>query len=169
MKQCSKCKRFKELSEFHKDKTKKDGYKTICKSCRKTTFRKPLSRERKIFDRNIRLSMNRAIKNNKTGSKWEKLLGYTLKELKNHIENQFNENMNWDNFGSYWWIDHIIPKSVYNYSNVKNNEFKKCWNLKNLRPLEKKECMRKGGKIYKKLLDEYRLYDILPAGRLYLQ
>lgn len=35
MKQCSKCKEPKKLSEFHKDKTHKDGFKTVCKLCSK--------------------------------------------------------------------------------------------------------------------------------------
>lgn len=35
-KQCSKCKVRKNISEFHKTKYQKDGYKTECKQCRKT-------------------------------------------------------------------------------------------------------------------------------------
>ena len=35
-KQCSKCKVRKNISEFHKTKYQKDGYKTECKECRKT-------------------------------------------------------------------------------------------------------------------------------------
>lgn len=34
MKKCSKCSSIKPLSEFHKTKQSKDGYKTECKSCR---------------------------------------------------------------------------------------------------------------------------------------
>lgn len=33
MKTCNRCKETKELSEFGKDKTKKDGARTICKDC----------------------------------------------------------------------------------------------------------------------------------------
>ena len=35
MKTCTKCKIEKEFSEFYKDKTKKDGYNSGCKSCYK--------------------------------------------------------------------------------------------------------------------------------------
>ena len=35
MKECTICKKEKSSEEFHKDKTKKDGYKNQCKSCRK--------------------------------------------------------------------------------------------------------------------------------------
>lgn len=35
MRVCSKCGQEKPLSEFHKDKTSKDGYRRECKGCRK--------------------------------------------------------------------------------------------------------------------------------------
>jgi len=34
-----------------------------------------------------------------------------------------------------WEIDHIIPISVLNFSSPEHEDFKKCWNLSNLRPL----------------------------------
>lgn len=36
------------------------------------------------------------------------ILGCTFEYFRNHIEKQFNESMNWDNYGSYWEFDHII-------------------------------------------------------------
>ena len=35
MRQCTKCKEFKELFEFSKDRSRKDGYSCWCKSCQK--------------------------------------------------------------------------------------------------------------------------------------
>jgi hypothetical protein len=35
LKRCTKCKRWKELSEFNKDRARKDGLKVYCKSCNK--------------------------------------------------------------------------------------------------------------------------------------
>lgn len=37
---CNKCKQEKDLSKFHKNKTRKDGYSTWCKSCDKEYNRK---------------------------------------------------------------------------------------------------------------------------------
>jgi len=34
-KRCSRCKEIKSLSEFHRDKSQKDGLKSYCKSCHK--------------------------------------------------------------------------------------------------------------------------------------
>lgn len=33
MKRCCKCKKEKEIGEFNKNKTRKDGYNTICREC----------------------------------------------------------------------------------------------------------------------------------------
>lgn len=40
------------------------------------------------------------------------ILGCSFEEFKLHLESQFDENMNWDNHGSYWHIDHIKPISL---------------------------------------------------------
>jgi hypothetical protein len=40
------------------------------------------------------------------------ILGCSFEEFKSHIESQFNENMSWDNYGSYWEFDHIIQLST---------------------------------------------------------
>jgi tRNA nucleotidyltransferase/poly(A) polymerase len=37
-KQCSRCKEVKPLTEFHKDKNRKDGLRSACKSCRKQHY-----------------------------------------------------------------------------------------------------------------------------------
>jgi hypothetical protein len=162
---CIKCGIDKNLSEFHIDNKAKDKHKPICKICRskKTKLRLHLPESRNKFDKNIGAAIYRSIKTNITG-KWERILGITLVELKKHLEKQFTSKMNWENYGSYWWIDKIIPRSAYRYQNVKNNEFHKCWSLKNLRPLPKFECVRKGNKVFKELIDQYNLYDIMPLG-----
>ena len=40
MKKCSACGDWKELSEFHKDKTQKDGHCRVCKLCKNAAGRK---------------------------------------------------------------------------------------------------------------------------------
>jgi hypothetical protein len=89
-----------------------------------------------------------------------KYLNYTLEEVKIHLENQFDNNMSWENYGAYWSIDHIIPQSLYDYTD--ENEIKKCWNLKNLRPLEVKENISKHNKLDIELIKQYSIEDLLP-------
>jgi len=68
--------------------------------------------------------------------KWQSLVGYSVQQLKEHLERQFMPEMTWKNYGSYWHIDHIRPQSWFNFKSVKDEEFKKCWALENLQPLE---------------------------------
>lgn len=77
---------------------------------------------------------------------WQNAVGYTLDELVKHLEAQFDENMSWDNYGSYWHIDHIKPKSLFVFESLESEQFKECWSLINLRPLEAKENIRKSNK-----------------------
>lgn len=88
-----------------------------------------------------------SIKNNKNGYHWENLVGYNLENLMRHLERQFAPDMSWNNYGSYWHIDHIIPISVFNFDNYSHIDFRKCWTLSNLRPLEKIQNIKKGNKI----------------------
>lgn len=82
----------------------------------------------------------------KSCSVWNKL-SYTPQQLRNHIETQFDSNMSWGNYGTYWQIDHIYPQSKLLYDSLEHPNFLKCWKLDNLRPLEKFANILKGDKI----------------------
>jgi len=81
------------------------------------------------IDDSMASSIYLALKGKKAGRKWEDLVGYTLKELLQWLENQFDNKMNWYNYGNYWSIDHIKPRSLFKYENAEDPEFKKCWSL----------------------------------------
>lgn len=167
MKFCNRCHTFKDLKEFHIDKSKRDGRKSICKECRKVKNKIIKENHRKL-DRNLTKSINLSIRNNRSG-RWERILDFTYEELIQHLEASFENNMNWNNYGSYWIIDKIIPTSIYRYSNMQANEFKKAWSLKNFRPIEKKEVVKKKDKILVDLIKEYSLFDILPIGLMQIE
>lgn len=65
---------------------------------------------------------------------WFKSLSYTTEQLKNHIENQFTDGMNWDNRHD-WHIDHIQPLCSFDIKSIHDTEFKECFALRNLRPI----------------------------------
>lgn len=94
-------------------------------------------REKPMFKLNHAMSnlIYQALKENKNEQHWEELVPYTLQELKEHLENQFDENMNWNNYVEYWEVDHIIPRNQFNYTSCKDRNFQICWSLMNLRPL----------------------------------
>tara|TARA_B110000967_G_C18538427_1_gene389378 strand:- start:26 stop:574 length:549 start_codon:yes stop_codon:yes gene_type:complete len=63
-----------------------------------------------------------------------KYLGIDVDEFRKYLESQFDNKMNWDNYGSYWEIDHI--KEIENFDLTKKEHILECWNYKNLRPLQ---------------------------------
>ena len=75
-------------------------------------------------------------------------LPYTVGDLREHLENQFDDNMTWENYGSYWHIDHIYPQSLLPYDSFQHPNFLKCWSLDNLQPLEGSENIRKSNKVH---------------------
>jgi hypothetical protein len=92
---------------------------------------------------NLRSRLNLAIKNNSKFSSISKVLGCSIEYLKKHLENQFKEGMNWQNYGlKGWHIDHIKPCASFDLSNPK--EQAKCFHYSNLQPLWAEENIRKG-------------------------
>ena len=94
----------------------------------------------------LNYSVQTAVRNLMVGiqktSKYLKYLTFTIKELRVHMENQFDDWMNWDNHGL-WHIDHIRPVASFNFTSMEDEDFKKCWALENLQPLKDTENMRK--------------------------
>jgi hypothetical protein len=92
------------------------------------------------------------------GMSFLKFVPYTMSEFKFHLESLFEPWMTWDNHGPYkanvwddnnpstwtWSIDHIIPQSDLPYSSMEEKNFKKCWSLSNLRPLNAKRNLMEG-------------------------
>lgn len=73
------------------------------------------------------------------------LCGYTIQELKAHLERQFTTGMSWENYGrDGWHVDHIVPRSLFDLSDER--QFRKCWELANLRPLWAKDNKQKSNK-----------------------
>lgn len=79
-------------------------------------------------------------------------LGYSIEQLKNHLESLFEPWMTWNNWSKYdpniwddnnsttwtWQLDHIIPQSDLPYNSMTDDNFKRCWDLSNLRPYSAK-------------------------------
>ena len=106
-------------------------------------------------------AINTAIKKNggsKNGNSCLLHIDYPITILKEHLENQFEIWMTWENYGKYnaktwddndpstqtWNIDHIIPHSDLPYTSMEDDNFKKCWALENLRPYSAKQNLIDG-------------------------
>ncbi len=110
---------------------------------------------------NVSKSIWQMLKSNGSSKKGESFLAhlpYTIQELKNHLESQFESWMNWESQGKYniktwddnnastwtWNIDHVMPHSDLPYTSMEDENFKKCWALENLRPLSAKQNLLEG-------------------------
>jgi 5-methylcytosine-specific restriction endonuclease McrA len=78
----------------------------------------------------------------KGGRSTEELIGYTVSDLRDHIERQFLRGMTWDNYGE-WHIDHIVPLSSFTITGPDDPELRRAWALTNLRPLWATENLQK--------------------------
>lgn len=93
----------------------------------------------------MRVGVHKAIKKGKSGQRTFNLLGYSVDQLKEHLERQFTTGMTWENYGE-WHIDHIVPVSSFQYDSADHPDFKACWALTNLRPLWSEQNISKHSK-----------------------
>lgn len=77
-------------------------------------------------------------------------IGYSIEELKNHLQKTMPKGYTWQDYLSgKLHIDHIIPINAFNFTSPKHIDFKKCWALNNLRLLPARENLTKSKKIDK--------------------
>ena len=93
---------------------------------------------------NLRVRMKDIFKNNFKSGSAVKDLGCSIKDLKIHLEQQFQEGMNWDNYGS-WHIDHIKPLASFDLA--KREQLLEACNYNNLQPLWAKDNLSKGCRV----------------------
>ena len=163
---CSICNENRPINDFTKDSRLLTGLASACKYCQGKQYKKWVTRDgnqllRNEYMRNkeksepkfklrrrMSTSIYLSIVGDKGGRSWETLVGYTLDDLKRHLEKQFTDGMAWENMGE-WHIDHEIPVSVFNFTTPEHEDFTRCWALKNLQPMWAKENMSKSAKLEK--------------------
>lgn len=161
-KQCKECRRLtqikyrnestgKEICKRYRDSEKgKISQKGTTERYRKTDkYRESWMKtyKKKRLHNAVSARMRQSLNGCKYNRTWESLVGYTLQDLREHLESQFQEGMTWENHSmDGWHIDHIRPIASFNIKTAEDEDFKKCWSLSNLQPLWAKENMSKGDK-----------------------
>lgn len=136
---------YTKYREQNKEKIKK--YKKQYQIKNRTKISKRLNNRYKNdinyrIKHNLRTRFNLAIKNNSKKSSITKLLGCSIQEFKEYIEQKFTENMTWNNYGQ-WHMDHIKPCCNFDLSYKDQQEI--CFHYSNLQPLWAKDNLSKGG------------------------
>ena len=95
---------------------------------------------------NLRRSSHRAWKGTTKPATTEKLLGCSYIEFRDYIQCQFVGNMDWENYGKLWHVDHIIPLAVI--EDVSQTELisSLCY-YSNLQPLFAEDNLSKNDKL----------------------
>jgi vacuolar-type H+-ATPase subunit H len=116
----------------------------------------------------IAKSMGVSLHGNKAGRKWEMLVGYTLNDLKKHLQKKFVKGMTWKRFmNGEIHIDHIIPISYFKYKSTDDIQFKECWALCNLQPLWKRDNLVKNNRRFQLPLPlEFKFKEDIDKGEI---
>ena len=143
---CSLCNVDKTLNKF--SKLKKNYKKKVCLECYpafvKSEKNKWCANESKS-NMNYRIKKSlaarlRAVLHKETSTM--SYIGCPIQYLREWFESVFTPEMNWDNYGDYWHIDHVIPVHLFDLND--ETEKKICWNWTNLAPLERStNCSKK--------------------------
>jgi len=102
------------------------------------------------LDHRMKCAISNSLRKNKKSQSWQMLVGYTLKDLIKHLKKTIPKNYIWEDIlNGKLHVDHIIPKSVFNYTKPEHIDFKRCWALSNLRLLPAKENIAKSNYLSK--------------------
>ena len=153
---CEMCDEVKDMNCFPKRKDTQLGIRRNCKNClsqRQNIYiknRRSIDIEFKLAC-NLRSRTREAFKskNLKKNNKTLELLGCSHNFFKSYIEFQLFRDMNLENYGSLWKIDHTLPCSSFNL--LEFQQMEKCFNWINLRPMYASENISKGNKIDERL------------------
>lgn len=141
-------------SEKYKETQKKyiqtEQYKEAVKKHRKSAKYKETKKKRYAKNKISNClsgSIRHSLRGNKNGHHWEDIVGWTLQQFKNRFNQLLKPGMTWENHGTVWEIDHIIPLSVHNITSIDCADFKRAWQLSNLQPLFKRDNRSKRNKL----------------------
>ncbi len=81
--------------------------------------------------RKWQLAFRRYVLENALSEKYAPYFGLDHQTIRKWFEIQFTEGLNWENFGSAWQFDHIIPIAYFNFEI--EEDLYLCWNFINIR------------------------------------
>jgi hypothetical protein len=169
VKHCPKCDTTKIKNDFPSDIARLDGLYGLCRRCKSKqnkTYKvnnkekvnaldkKRLENPQEKIIHNLRTRLRHLVK--RKNEPTLEYLGISSGEYKKWIEYQFDDVMTWDNYGSYWHMDHVVPCNSFNLEN--EEEIFECFNWTNLRPLNATKNMSKNNKI---LEDEIKTHKLI--------
>lgn len=165
-KHCFMCDSTKPAIAFSVERGNKDGLSSICKPCRSKKHyasyakdpelwkakanvanRKRANKPSFVVHKRVAARVREWLGTRRGGKRTFDILGYSLPDLKYHLERQFTNGMDWDAFKrGEIHIDHIVPLSSFTAASADDDQVRRAWSLSNLRPLWASDNMRKSDK-----------------------
>ena len=112
-----------------------------------------------VYNLNHRMStaVRFSLVNEKNNRSWQEIVGYSVDQLKKRLYATMPVGFEWENFlRGDLHIDHIIPKSWFNFDSTEDDEFKQCWGLDNLQLLPAFENLSKSNRSAYSVIPERR-------------
>ena len=134
-----------DISEYYKNhyKDNKDTYMENNRKWRSNNKEAIRKKENERLHNNISLRLKKSCRTRiwyalkrvgPTKRRSLKLIDCDIDFLKAWLQSNFKEGMTFDNYGSYWHVDHVIPCSLFNLTI--DDEINHCFKWTNLQPLE---------------------------------
>ncbi len=133
-----------KVADYMKDWRKKNRSKL-------TEYNKKLreTNPRHRLCENMRSRVNSALKlkGSKKSKRTMQYVGCTAEQLVKYLEAKFTPEMTWDNYGSYWHVDHIVPLSFLDPNSERSKN--RLFHYTNLQPLKAIDNFKKGDNMSK--------------------
>ncbi len=129
----------REYAQRNYEKLKAKGYFSSYQ-------KKWLSTPKGAIDHRMTIALREALNGRKNGRKWSDLVGYSLLDLTARLSETMPVGYSWDRIRELH-IDHIVPKSLFQYNSEDDHQFKECWGLRNLQLLPARENIIKNNRI----------------------
>lgn len=149
---CKYCEKKMALSKYYenreynisKNKKYKDENRDKINETRRKYMKKIMENPEQKIKRNMKSLISAKIRHVKSKHTSD-YLGTCMKDIIEWLQYNMVNEMTWENYGSYWEIDHCIPISLFNI--LKEDELLDCFCWMNLMPMVNTENRRKSNKI----------------------
>jgi len=81
--------------------------------------------------RKWQLALRRYILEKNISHMYAPYFGLDIENYRKWIELQFTNGLSWENFGSFWQFDHVVPIACFDFSTKEDLQL--CWNFINIR------------------------------------
>lgn len=147
--ECTKSKLYEwrqdNAEQFHKICAKyrsKDGYQEKNNKYKRDNYNNnPQERKR----RHYRMYLRDYIFRGKVSKKIDTIVGLSQEQMRDWLEFNFKPGMTWDNYGTFWNLDHVKPCCAFDLT--EKQEIYNCFSWKNTLPVYCKENLEKFNKV----------------------